>query len=84
MCALFVNVLVQMFLDIACIILCFFLLCCVFLVYQCEFGFPIDCNLCLVGISKVLCWLLRLSSSFSCSYLDLLMCVGFCVVPHVT
>ena len=31
------------------------LLCCVFHVCQCEFGFPIDSNLRLVGIGTVLC-----------------------------
>ena len=58
-CVLYLNVIVQMLLDIARILLCFkFVLFCFvasFHVCQCEFGFPIDSNLRLVGIGTVLC-----------------------------
>ena len=58
-CALYLNVIVQMLFDIArtsCVLSLWpFFFVASFHVCQCEFGFPLDSNLCLVGIGSVLC-----------------------------
>ena len=58
-CALYLNAIVEMLLDFACIFLCFYFVFFVFVasfhVCQCAFVFPFDFNLRLVGISTVLC-----------------------------
>ena len=78
---LYLNVIVQILFDIARILVCFkfvhgFFFVASFHVCQCEFGFPIDCNLRLVGIGTVLCQFLRLSLSLCC-FFSFLWLVGF-------